>query len=428
MTEMILRDGWDLESSEMLLRREMQRVGGMVLEELLNSDKGYRGVRTPCEKGHQAEFVEYRSKEIVTVLSPVTLDRAYYYCKQCGGGVVPRDQELDVQDTGFSPGVRRMIGHVGGNEAFEAGRRDLEILAGVSVSAKAVERVSEGIGRQLEVANRVERECFVSGKIVSLQSAEKLYVCLDGTGVPVVPKETEGRQGKEKGSVARTREGKLGCVFTQTRLDEKGHPVRDEHSTTYVGAIETAEQFGWRLYGEALRRGLNRASKVIILGDGASWIWNLAEQHFPGAIQIVDLYHARQHVASLGNLLYGFATKKAKQWIAQRRRQLDAGNIEKMIASMRRLRPQRVDIIEEVEKTIGYFRSNIRRMRYRQFKKEGYFIGSGVVEAGCKTILGQRLKQSGMHWTVAGANSIIALRCCQQSGRWEEFWEINSAS
>jgi len=268
MTEMILRDGWDLESSEMLLRREMQRVGGMVLEELLNSDKGYRGVRTPCEKGHQAEFVEYRSKEIVTVLSPVTLDRAYYYCKQCGGGVVPRDQELDVQDTGFSPGVRRMIGHVGGNEAFEAGRRDLEILAGVSVSAKAVERVSEGIGRQLEVANRVERECFVSGKIVSLQSAEKLYVCLDGTGVPVVPKETEGRQGKEKGSVARTREGKLGCVFTQTRLDEKGHPVRDEHSTTYVGAIETAEQFGWRLYGEALRRGLNRASKVIILGDG----------------------------------------------------------------------------------------------------------------------------------------------------------------
>ena len=428
MTEMILREEWDLESSEMVLRREMHRVGGMILEKLLNSNKGYRGVRTPCAKGHQAEFVEYRSKEMITVLSPVTIERAYYYCRQCGTGVIPRDEELDVQDTGFSPGVRRMMGHVGGNEAFDAGRRDLEILAGVAVSAKAVERVSEEIGRQLESANRGERECFLSGKVVSLESVGKLYICLDGTGVPVVPREIEGRQGKEKGSRAKTREGKLGCVFTQTRLDEKGHPVRDEHSTTYVGAIETAEQFGWRLYGEALRRGLNRASKVIILGDGASWIWNLAGQHFPGAVSIVDLYHARQHVALLGNLLYGFATNKAKQWIGERCRQLDAGNIEKLITSLHRLRPQRVDFIEEVEKTIAYFRSNISRMRCRQFKKQGCFVGSGVVEAGCKTIMGQRLKQSGMHWTVRGANSIIALRCCQQSGRWEEFWEMRPAS
>lgn len=426
MIEMILREGSDLESNEMVLRREMHRVGGTILEKLLNSDKGYRGARVECPKGHQAEFVEYRSKEVVTVLSPIVVERAYYYCNQCREGVIPRDEELDVQDTGFSPGVRRMMGHVGGNEAFDAGRRDLEVLAGVTVSAKAVERVSEEIGKEVELIGRAERSSFISGKAVSFESAEKLYVCLDGTGVPVVTRETEGRQGKEKGLRARTREGKLGCIFTQTALDETGHPVRDEHSTTYVGAIETAEEFGWRLYGEALRRCLNRASKVIIIGDGASWIWNLAQQHFPGAVQIVDLYHAREHLASLGNLLYGFATKEAKQWTAQRCRQLDSGNIEKLTASLRRLRP-RGEFIEDVEKTIAYFLSNISRMRYRQFKKQGYFVGSGVVEAGCKTIMGQRLKQSGMHWTVRGANAIIALRCCQQSGRWEEFWEMLSA-
>jgi hypothetical protein len=425
---MILREGTDLESSEMALRREMHQVGGKILERLLNSDKGYRGVKVLCQKGHVSEFVEYRSKEIVTVLAPMTIERAYYHCKECGCGVIPRDEELDVQGTGFSPGVRRMMGHVGGNEAFDAGRRDLEVLAGVTVSAKAVERISEEIGKEVELFSRVERASFISGKAVSLVSADKLYVCLDGTGVPVVGKETEGRQGKEKGSRARTREGKLGCVFTQTALDEKGHPIRDEYSTTYVGAIETAEEFGWRLYGEALRRGLNRASKVILLGDGATWIWNLAEQHFPGAVQIVDLYHARQHLASLGNLLYGFATKKAKQWTTQRCRQLDAGNIEKLTACLRRLRPQRVELIEDVEKTVAYFVSNISRMRYRQFRKQGYFVGSGVVEAGCKTIMGQRLKQSGMHWTVRGANAIIALRCCQQSRRWEEFWEMLCAS
>jgi len=290
----------DLEALELALRSSMHQIGGVLLEKLLNSDEGgYAGTRTKCGQGHLAEFVEYRRKEVLTVLSRVAVQRAYYYCSVCAGGVIPKDQELDIVGTCFSPGVRRLMGHVGGKDSFAEGRKDLEELAGIMVKTKSVERVSEALGGQIECSSQRERELALSGKLVSFQPVPLLYLALDGTGVPVVSRETEGRKGKDPTGKAKTREAKLGCVFTQTKVDEEGYPVRDPESTTYVGAIETAEEFGRRIYAEAVRRGQARAVKVIVLGDGARWIWGIAEEHFPGALQIVDLYHAREHLANL---------------------------------------------------------------------------------------------------------------------------------
>jgi hypothetical protein len=417
----------DLEAVEQGIRRSMQEIGGALLEKLVNADGGgYRGGRIQCGKGHQAKFMGYRSKKVVTVLSPIEVKRAYYYCRECQGGLIRKDEELDICGTSFSPGVRRMMGRVGGKEAFAEGRSDLEELAGVVVKTKQVERVSEGIGRQIEVFCRQEREAALSGKVVLLKGVPKLYIAIDATGVPMVKRELEGRQGKDKSGKAKTREAKLACVFTQTRVDKKGYPIRDEGSTTYVGAIETAEVFAGRIYGEAMRRGLMRAEKVIVLGDGAPWIWGIADECFPGEIQIVDLYHAREHLADLGKLVYGVDKAAWKRWTKARNDQLDDGNVEAVITAMRRLQPRQENIREEVRKCIAYFRTNAERMRYANFRKQGLFIGSGVVEAGCKTIIGQRLKQSGMRWTVAGSNDITALRCHQLSGRWEEFWEARS--
>lgn len=341
-------------------------------------------------------------------------------------GVIPKDHNLDIVDTSFSPGVRRMMGQVGGKEPFEEGRRDLEDLAGVWVKTKAVERVSQAIGKQIDTVFQAERELALSGKVVPLKAVPKLYIAIDGTGVPMVARETEGRKGKDQTSKAKTREVKLGCVFTQTELDDHQRPVRDEHGTTYVGAIESAEAFGTRIYAEAIRRGMSRAAQVIVLGDGARWIWGIAEEHFYGAIQIVDLYHAREHVALIANLVYGSGTIKSKEWMEARREQLDAGDVEAVIACVRRLRPSHAKVQEEVRTAADYFHRNAQRMRYAEFRKQGLFVGSGVMEAGCKTICGQRLKRSGMHWTVKGANAIIALRCCQLSSRWEEFWEARA--
>ena len=414
----------------MAIRAAMHQMGGVLLEKLLNSDGGgYRGAHLDCSQGHPAEFVGYRGKQILTVLSSVDVQRAYYHCPRCQSGWVPKDQELDVVGSSFSPGVRRMMGRVGAKQPFAQGRADLEELAGVVVQTKQVERVSAQLGVQFEALCQHEREAILSDKVVPLLPAVPiLYIAMDGTGVPVVPRETEGRRGKDVTGKAKTREAKIGCVFTQTKQDEQGYPLRDEDSTTYVGAIESAEVFGSRIYAEAVRRGLRQAQKVVVLGDGGSWIWGIAAQCFPWATETVDLYHAREHLANLGKLVYGPTSTEAKQWASARSEQLDDGDVEAVVTSMKRLRPRQNNAGEEVRKAINYFQTNKERMRYAKFRQQGLFVGSGVVEAGCKIVVGLRLKQSGMRWTVNHANAIIALRCCQLSRRWEEFWEQRSVA
>ncbi len=409
----------------MAIRAAMHQMGGVLLEKLLNSDGGgYRGAHLDCSQGHPAEFVGYRGKQILTVLSSVDVQRAYYHCPRCQSGWVPKDQELDVVGSSFSPGVRRMMGRVGAKQPFAQGRADLEELAGVVVKTKQVERVSAQLGVQFEALCQHEREAILSDKVVPLLPAVPiLYIAMDGTGVPVVPRETEGRRGKDATGKAKTREAKIGCVFTQTKQDEQGYPIRDEDSTTYVGAIQSAEVFGSRIYAEAVRRGLRQAQKVVVLGDGGPWIWGIAAQCFPWATETVDLYHAREHLANLGKLVYGPTSTEAKQWASARSEQLDDGDVEAVVTSMKRLRPRQNNAGKEVRKAINYFQTNKERMRYAKFRQQGLFVGSGVVEAGCKIVVGLRLKQSGMRWTVNHANAIIALRCCQLSRRWEEFWE-----
>jgi hypothetical protein len=232
-----------------------------------------------------------------------------------------------------------------------------------------------------------------------------------------------------EGQPAHTREVKLGCVFTQTRWDKKGYPIRDPDSTTYTGAIETAEEFGKRIYLEAWKRGWSRAQKRVVMGDGAEWIWNLAAEHFPGAIQIVDLYHARQHLWELARRLYPEDAGKQKGWMkVHQKRLLDRGKIEKLVGALRAIRSDTPEVAEKIRTEAGYFERNAKRMRYPKFRRQHLFVGSGVIEAGCKTVIASRLKKSGMFWTVRGANAILALRCSYLNGRFEDYWEGRRAA
>jgi hypothetical protein len=250
-----------------------------------------------------------------------------------------------------------------------------------------------------------------------------MYICMDGTGVPVVKNETKGRKGKHKDGIAKTREAKLGCIFTQTSVDKDGYSVRDELSTSYVGSIETSEEFGDRLYAEASNRGIKKTARTCVIGDGAVWIWNLADLHFYGATQIIDIFHAREHLWEIGKEIYATDKEKIKAWVKTRIKELDLGKVEKVISALGKLSPANEKSKESLQREIGYFDKNKERMRYKTFKDQGLFIGSGVIEAGCRAVIGQRLKQSGMHWSVKNANNIIALRCCILSNRWEGFWE-----
>lgn len=420
----------DMEATEKALRQMGQRLGGTLLEKLLNGKGEPGSSQIDCGAGHQAKRIEMRSKQVTTVLGQVEIERAYYYCAQCEDGVVPKDRELDIVGTSLSPGVRRMIGRVGGKEPFEEGRADLEELAGVIVSTKAVERVAEGIGVDIEERAKPSREAAVTGKVVTLESKrtsiDRMYIAMDGTGVPVLPSETVGRKGKSESGEAKTREARLGCVFTQTRADDSGNPMRDEDSTSYVGAIESAEQFGPRIYGEAVRRGVREAKEVVVLGDGAPWIWTIADLHFHGATQILDLYHALEHMTLIGKSIYPVMDRRARKWLDHRLEQVKQGDITGVVRNLKRLRPEGEASLL-LSREIEYFQKNRERMQYDEFRKRGLFTGSGVVEAGCKTVMGRRLKQSGMRWTVRGANAIIALRCCQMSGLWEPYWETRSA-
>ena len=403
--------------------------GAKVLSGLLEEQgSGRREEDILCRCGERMESQGVRRKDLLTILGPVVYRRSMFRCPSCRATRYPGDEALDIVGTTRSPGLRRMMARAGSQSTFKDGRDDLRLYAGLEVSAKDVERVAEHIGQEMDAWSRMERERLLKEDGPEPEKdIPLLYISYDGTGVPMRPEELVGVKGKQPDGTAKTREAKLGCVFTQTALDEDGYPVRDPDSTTFVGAIEPVERFGWRIYGEARRRGLAQARRVVILGDGAEWVKNLAEMHFPQALSIIDLYHAREHVSGLCRILFGSNEKtrerRRRQWWAL----LDKGRVERIISQAGRFLPQEADLRKAAAAEIRYLDKNKERMRYNVFRAQGLFVGSGVVEAGCKAVIGQRLKQSGMEWSVRGANAIIALRCVMKSNRLEDYWESRAA-
>jgi hypothetical protein len=416
----------------MAIRSTVHQTGADAVTELLRfepPDDEHRSL--PCDCGHAAQYVGMRSRPVLTAVGWAQINRAYYLCPACNQGQFPADVELDIDKTDYSPGVRRMLAAIGSETSFVHGRKQLKLLADLEVTAKAIERTAKSIGadiesRQQQDIRQAKQLCLPTmiGAVIP-----HLYVQMDGTQVFVVKSEIEGRAGRTPGLPARTRECKLGCVFTQTGVDDRGRPMRDEGSTTYVGAIQNAEDFGLRIYTETYNRGWDRATTRIVMGDGSHWIWNLADRHFPGAIQIVDLYHAREHLWDLARKLHPADAAAQKRWVRYKLDWLENGKIENLTTALRQTAESITN--PELMKTVGieaeYFDSNRERMRYPEFRLKHLFVGSGVIEAGCKTVIGSRLKRSGMFWTVGGANAIIALRCCYLSGKFEPYWEDRAA-
>jgi hypothetical protein len=391
---------------------------------------GRRNDAVFCECGTRMQSRGLKSKPLLTILGPIDYRRSLFQCPACERVRYPGDEELDVENTSRSPGLRRMMARAGSKTTFREGRDDLKTYAGIEVSAKDVERVAERMGADMERWSAREREAVFAQPLPTRveKTIPVLYISYDGTGVPMVLSALKGRKGKQPDGSAKTREVKLGCVFTQTTTDSNGFPVRDPASTSFVGAIEPAQEFGQRIYAEAVRRGVYRAQRVVVLGDGAEWIRNLAEEHFPGATLINDLYHAREHVSDLCKILFAPDDKKVLKYRMRWWTDLDNGNVEKIARQAHQANvsddPQ---AMEKATKEIAYLRKNKARMRYAHFRSLGLFVGSGVVEAGCKTIIGFRLKQSGMEWSVRGANAIISLRCLTLSARFEDYWESRTA-
>jgi hypothetical protein len=421
-------DDLDFEALEMALRHRALQIAARALEQRFNRDTSdaSSGAQRPCACGQTARYVDRRSKCFQTVLGDLTLERAYYHCPACHSGFCPRDRALGL-DGSLSPGVVRMIGAVGATVSFEEGSGLLNELAGLHIVAKQVERTAESLGAEVAEDERSHVDPVPSSEI-----APTLYLGLDGTGIPVRPKELQGRRGKQEDGSAKTREVKLCTIWSAESRDEEGVPIRDKGSVTYSAAIESAaapdtgaerSEFAERVLREATRRGFDRAPRRVILGDCAQWIWNIAAELFPSATQIADRYHVKERLCVISKAIHGPTNNpQAKQWADLRHEELDAENIDAILQAL----TEHSQICDEARKGVDYFNNNRHRMRYVEFHAQGLCTSTGVVEAGCKVAIGERLKQSGMHWTVRGADAIIALRCSRLSGRFEDFWERRS--
>lgn len=366
----------------------------------------------PGEKCHPERKLEMHS-----IFGIVELRRNYFYAPDEGTGRCPLDEALGLVES-FSPALVRLAARAAAREGYTGASEDLAALAGISLEGRQIQRLVNHVGPQVTVA--LEQGPHHDPKPIAV-----LYVEVDATGVPMVADELAGRKGKQEDGSSKTREAKLGCVFTQTRPDEEtGLPVRDPDSTTYVGSFECAEVFGGRIRREALRRGLGQARKIVFLGDGAAWIWELARVNFPGALWIVDLYHALERLHELCQGLYA----RKKSWAARTEQKwkemLKNDQVGEVIAAARqRLKDLGPQAEETLDKQISYFENQQSRMLYKTYREQGLFYGSGVVEAGCKAVIGQRLKQSGMFWTQSGATNVLALRCALKGHRWDECWD-----
>lgn len=398
------------------------------MEQKINADKSdYVGPTLVCQCGQTSRYAGRRSKCFLSVLGSLNIERAYYHCAQCDTGFCPRDVALGLQGSTMSPAVTRMIGVVGAMVSFEESHILLSDLAGVVVSSKTVERVAESLGS--EIAENERQSCESLRPLDDATTT--LYLGMDGTGVPIRSNELIGRKGKQDDGSSKTREVKLVTIWSAEGRDKDGTPQRDEGSVTYSAAIESAatnikgdepSEFAKRVIREAQRRSFESVARRVIVGDGAVWIWALADEYFPDAIQILDRFHAKQHLSDVSKAIYGPKSDLAKAWATQRFDELDDGRIDDLLQAL----TIHAGSIDEARKCVGYVQANRARMAYPNFREQGLCTSSGVVEAGCKIVVGTRLKRCGMHWTVAGADAIIALRACQLSGRFEDFWEGRS--
>ncbi len=384
---------------ELGLREALRRDGQHALEELFN-DAHWRLAGDQAEPGEKCYAA--RPTTVDTLFGPLCVRRNYYTDGQ-GSGRAPLDDALGIVE-GCTPALARLMCRAGAVEHYEAAAESLREYSGLTVNGRRIQRMVHRLGPQMAQWPRP------NPPLSPPPPDQVFYVEGDGTGIPVRPEETEGRKGKQDDQSAKTREVKLGCVFTQTQEDEEGKPRRDPESTSYVATLEPAAEFGALLRAEAFRRGLALAKLVVFLGDGAAWVWELARVNFPMAVFILDFFHAAEHLELLAEALFGEKTDLSKtqweQWAKVLKEQPDG--LEIVLREARQALPGRGQRREAALKQIAYFQSNTNRMRYAEYLARGLFIGSGVIEAGCKTVIGLRLKQSGMFWGVPGAQNVLA--------------------
>ncbi len=368
------------------------------------------------ERVHRA-----RSRRVHTLFGVIELRRNYYHHRGANRGRCPLDEVLDLT-RGYTPALTRIICRASTcSGSYQQAAQDLLIYTGLTLESRTFPRLVHTLNPPLQQG------------LATLDAERKdgpkiLYASNDGTGLPSRRDELEGRPGKQPDGTARTREAKLGCVFTQATTDDNGEPLRDVDSTSYVATLQGCREMGTLLRQEALRRGYAQARQTVFLGDGAAWVWENARLNFPGAVEILDFYHAYEHLGKLTAALWSEDPPQTASYQQKWASRMKHGSGSSVMTTAKRLLSQRreklsAEQVEIAQREIDYFATHARRTRYRHFREQGFFIGSGVVEAGCKTVVGKRMKQSGMFWGEQGGEALLQLRCLILGPHFEQAWK-----
>lgn len=375
------------------------------------------GLRVPGDRARPGERrVGGQGRVAHSLFGELSLVRNYYHRPADGRGRFPLDEALGLVD-GYTPGVAALIGRCAAEHPFRHAEESFRAYTGLEVDARQFPRLAGHIG---PLAEQFLREHRPSGEA----KPPRVYVATDGTGAPLRHEELKGRKGRQPDGTAQTHEIKVGAIFTQHPVAGQ-KPWRDLDSNSYVATAQRAEPFGRMMRDEFRRRFPDPPADVVFLGDGAAWNWELQRIFFPMALGIVDFYHAAEHVTAVVDLIEDHHTpsgrKRRRRWV----KLLLRGRLDAFLSEARQAFPP--SQTQTGAKALAYFEKNRERMRYRYFRDHGYFIGSGVVEAACKTVVAQRLKGSGMHWSETGLGHILSIRTALLSQRYDEFWRFRSS-
>jgi hypothetical protein len=399
----------DLQAIEEHVLRIVKELGATLLAGLCSLLTPAQPARTvPCPCGQDAAYQRQRPATVTTILGPLTVERPYYLCAICGHGQHPLDAELDVCAGSRSAGLDELLALLGATQdSFADATAVLERLTLVHVSPNSARDATEALGAVLLADQTQHAHAAELGQARPAADPRppRLYITMDGVLAHL----------HERG----WSEVKVGCCYQTHTRPERKRPEQFEiraHSLSYVTALTEAEPFGWQLWQEAARRGVQEAREVVVVGDGAHWIWNLAELHFPGATQIVDWYHASQYVWGAATAIWGDTHPRREAWAQRQLDYLWEGQVAEVLAA---LEPYQA-AGEGVTAALSYYTTHRARMDYAAYRARGLQIGSGSVESGCKQLVSARLKGAGMIWEAPGAEAVATVRAWLKSERWAE--------
>ena len=400
--------GGGLRTAEQGLREALRRFGQAKLEDLLNEVGA-----SPREASGQPGESRMRgqTRTVRTIFGPLRVLRTGYHHRESGRMRYPLDEAMGLVGS-YTPLLAELMCRAVARGSFASASGDLLAYAGLDLDARRFHRLAAKIGPDFRAAKAALPPA-------PPEPVPRMYISADGTGIPFHRAELAGRAGRQPDGSARTHEVKIGCVFTQHPRPGEEEPLRDWDSTTYLATTERVGAFAPQVLAEARRRGLAGAREVVFISDGAAYLKEIVRSHFPQATWVLDFYHAAEHLGLLAAALDGTgseaAVRRAKRW----REEVLAGGLPGVLVEAR---ASPASDTAQREAQLAYLENNKEGMRYAEFQARGLFIGSGVVEAGCKTVVGQRLKQSGMFWREAGAQAVLALRSALHSNQFEAVW------